>query len=551
MKELAIFGYNCHKAFILTGKIKYNKILNHPFLVPLLYLLVVFIIYPFGNFITNDGFSYALSTFSINATGNYAPHRWHAVTFIIQAYWSNLFTQLYAPTFDVLRWSVIVCSLINIFLFQQILKQWKNLQIGWHSFYLLFTPLSLQLSMSYMTEAPFLTGTLAIILSLIKYLKHKNNKYLTLLLLSLILTCLIRQSAIIYGLSIAIGFLFIDKQHRTYSSLFFLIPFGAIKLVETQFIDPVSSPNYNSQIGQLFTKLSKLNFTTIRLFTYQFNSALLMLSLLLAPVSLSLAHTIKKKDILNVINIPILILILLNCFKWFVSGNYFIGAGTSFYEYGLGPIIIDQFISYQPSRVLSWFDIYTANALHVIAIFSFGTLYITLSRTIKNYLKDPFTIILVLSILGFVIPSCFIYWNDRYIVIPFCLVLLLVLYQLNNSFKMDWKSKLIILSVGILSIAMNYDYFSFHKTKATLLNGILREQIDTKTIDGGFEFNAYHNYDFNHYLKSGEQWWWIYPEMQWQISAQPKPGFSIYSEKEIRQIIPGNPLQRLYLLRKN
>jgi hypothetical protein len=122
-----------------------------------LFTLAILIIWPRGNFPLNDDWDFAIATFNFARTGHFIFTKFTAVSLRAQVIWGALFVKMFGYTFEALRISTLVLSAATILVVRATLERMgveRNMRI-FASAALLFHPIFLWSSCTYMTEVPF------------------------------------------------------------------------------------------------------------------------------------------------------------------------------------------------------------------------------------------------------------------------------------------------------------------------------------------------------------------------------------------------------------
>ena len=122
-----------------------------------LFTLAILLIWPRGNFPLNDDWDFAIATFNFARTGQFIFTKFTAVSLRAQVLWGALFVKLFGESFEALRASTLVLSAATILVVRATLERMgveRNMRI-FASAALLFHPIFLWSSCTYMTEIPF------------------------------------------------------------------------------------------------------------------------------------------------------------------------------------------------------------------------------------------------------------------------------------------------------------------------------------------------------------------------------------------------------------
>lgn len=182
---------------------------NHYFflsLLTLLYVLMLIIVNPIGNFPLNDDWiwsqpvSLLISKGIYNVTNNYAP------IIIAQVFWGALFCLFTGFSFTTLRFSTLVLGLAGAIVFYFLMYNLtKNKKLSFLAGLLLIVnPIYFNLSNTFMTDIPFITMALFSMYFFFKEIDSSQLKFLLLATLFSIIATLIRQFGIVIPLAYAI-----------------------------------------------------------------------------------------------------------------------------------------------------------------------------------------------------------------------------------------------------------------------------------------------------------------------------------------------------------
>ena len=223
-------------------------------LIVAIYIVLVLVINPIGEFPLNDDWSYSKTAFTLHETGKMDSVGRSGTTLIFHVFWGNIFLNIFGPTFTALRISTIILSLLGAVAFYLIIVELrfdKFLSLL-ASLLFIFNPIYLNLTFTYMTDIPFLTFLLLGLLFYIRGFSRNSNISLLLGSIFSILSFLIRQISLILPLSVFI-YLLIKKGSRkitVYDALVNLIlPLAVFIPVTYWFQFIVSAPHNIIQLG--------------------------------------------------------------------------------------------------------------------------------------------------------------------------------------------------------------------------------------------------------------------------------------------------------------
>src|SRR5262249_2879640 len=110
---------------------------------------------------------------------------------------------------------------------------------------------------------------------------------------------------------------------------------------------------------------------------------------------------------------------------------------------------------------------------------------------------------------------------------------------------------LMTAGLAYFSIAGTHDYLAWNRIRWEMGNELLTRGVDPLNIAGGFEFNAWHNYDTfraRGHVERVFHWW--YDKPVYLISMSLEPGYQLLRRTEYRSWLHRRPLA-LYLLKKS
>src|SRR5207247_939482 len=128
-----------------------------PFILSLAFASVLIIIPPLGEFPVSDDWVHTWAVQSLLERGRPEISPWAAVSLVLQIYWGALFVHLFGFSFLALRASTLVLSILALFGSYALLREYVDAR--WSlagSLLLLFNPLYIYFSYSFMSEIPFL-----------------------------------------------------------------------------------------------------------------------------------------------------------------------------------------------------------------------------------------------------------------------------------------------------------------------------------------------------------------------------------------------------------
>ncbi len=492
---------------------------NSRLLVIILLLLAEVLIYPIGEFPLNDDWAYAKAIETFINSGQVKFSDWQAIPFVTQFIAGISITKLFGFSFTLLRLLSIASLIVIVLVFSAILKEFKIKAV--YSFIILlclvFNPLTLSLSNTFLPDVFTLLLTLAAFLFMIRLTKVVSFKNVLAFVLFSTLATLNRQSGVLLPIAFAIVyFIFQSKNLRNFIVGFAPAIINVACLALFEFIGGrlhKLPANYNLQLNHLLNLIAQPNFETVKSFVYYFITSTILLGLFVLPLTVG-NFKIHFQQIIKLRGAKIIALgyFVLLITKIIFSTTVFPFVGNMFYHIGVGPIILTGYNTSE-IQVGSALGRIVWIALNFIGGISFILALTSICRkALTSDTKQPnliFNSALLLCIL-YMTAICFSYANDRYLL--FLLPFLLLLYV--TSFDSHVQLKLFSLTfIGIFffSIITTHDYFSINKARWKATDSLMQQaHISPYNIDGGFEFNAWYCFDLKNYNPEHTyRWWWI------------------------------------------
>jgi 4-amino-4-deoxy-L-arabinose transferase-like glycosyltransferase len=552
---------------------KSNSIRNHwPCIIVLgIYFLCILAANPRGEFPLNDDWSYTRSAFSLGSGHGLKVDEWCAPSLVGQALYGSLLSSLTSSSFLALRISTLFLSCCTVLLLWGILlriRVRKNLAciiiLTW-----VFNPLQFNLSFTYMTEVPFI---FFITLGLYLYVSRIESGSLTLLILSaaaLGYGFLIRQTAVLFILAL-IGSLLLDarKDIRKRAQEVILVCCSVGIFIAGYCLWILARGGATAAVHR---KFDLLHYLTARQVVGNSYGMLFYLVFILAPVWIyliaSLYRAIRGFPAITRIGIPaVLCAVIISGIWWFHAqyrpADYLPSASyhsrmpfllNVLYDTGLGPVTLDpDYYSVPPAPVYPrvWHAItalVAAGAVVAGCICIFGLL--RLRRRPPGPNRKPVILFVGLSFLLLAIfEIVFSHVQegglfDRHILIvsfPFCL-LLGILSGESSAEICESRTRLArfipagiaIAALGAFCVAGTHDYMEWNRVRWDMGRSLLKGGIDPLTIDGGFEFNAWNNYDtFAARGSIAKVYHWWYDRPDYIISMTPQEGYEVRQTRE-------------------
>ncbi|MBC7865122.1 MAG: glycosyltransferase family 39 protein [Bacteroidia bacterium] len=466
-----------------------------PTLLGLLWLLVILIINPIGEFPINDDWSYSKNVFELCVKHKFYVDEWPAMTLISQTLYGSAFVKVFGFSFTVLRTSTLLLAFFSTQVLYRILK--KKCGEPLYAFLLTaafcFSQIFCTLSFTFMTDIFFLSFVIFSLHQLILYLDNKKTKHYILFIFFSFIAVLNRQHGLLLPLLIILPLLWKNKlslkkialaalpfivcflAHYTYGFLLrkFQIPNGIQGM--DRLVDTIKNPDYTLlylRAGDLFTGTGWI---------------LIPCSLLLLRRTFG-AHT--KNILLFLIAAVVCLCICWSDLKIYPWGNVWSA-------YGIGPKILKDY----------WANIFPRFNFPdwikwTIRISSLISIAIIITNSFKNkskFFEDPninrgfflsaHLFLLVYLFFSMLNPA----YLDRYILPP-ALFFLIVSTPSSEMLKGSSRFTFTFFVAGlcILGVLQVKDFMNWNRIRWQALADLNKKGVNEHFIDGGFEYNAWY-----------------------------------------------------------
>lgn len=527
-------------------------------LVMVLFLISELIINPFGEFPLNDDWAYS------NAIDNYIKSAhiqfsiWQGFPDLPRFFIGVLLCKWFGFSLSLLKLTTVIYFLASLFVFYKILSAINIKSEFRFPALLLFTfnPLSITLTNSYLSDMFQLLLTLLTFYIALLYLQKDKLKFALAYLLTAVIAVLSRQIALVVPAILFVLVFFTLRESKS-KTIFFLISFlvtiatllGYECLAKQWEILP---GNYYLQIQAIYQSFKNPSVHLMKTLGYNFITSTICLGIFILPFTIS-----KFKKAIRMVKENRFELILFTCYilsilyKVFYTNNVLPFVGNIFYHLGVGPIIMNGFNTDEPTKLsllasVIWILLNLAGGISF-----FVSSYYILNKIKQNVSEKSYLINYFYSglILFYLIPLCFNYANDRYLLILFPFYFIAYCHSVDTiSPKLFYVS---LVPLFYFSIALNYNYIQINKARQTAETHLLQElKIKPEEIDGGFEFNGRYlsqqhvNYNPHH---TG-QWWWVH-DNKFVISPRQLNGYSVESEYKVNNL-PPIQINSIFVLRR-
>lgn len=497
-----------------------------PFVVlSLIWLITLVIIWPLGDFPLNDDWAYAISVERWCKTGQFEIIDWPAMSLFTHITWGTLWTKIFGFSFDILRLSTLVIGVIGVWVLNQLLKEinFYPLQRFLLLAVLVFNPLYFQLSLTFMTDVPFLSFCLFASYCFWRIIREDKLHWWLWATLFSIGAILMRQLGILIPLAFggALCLFRMNTKNILLSALSIGLTYGSLQTYLIWL-------DYTSGIPATFTNMTsiidRLNVSYIKEAIQLFGGIyLIYIGLFLLPVLVALRLPLTRSSSIGtfVALVPVAYLV-------YLSWNR-IPLGNMIFNLGVGPLTLpgttedklEAFNNLGPYWLLFLKVIGATTVLLFVRLLTYG---LSLIKAHYPYRKLGARSVFKYGVVFFLLAYALFMIIDHHRFDRYLLTLLPFILLLFPSRKLQSKGTTFFLSgVGLFllilfTVMSSHDYFSWNKARWQALSSIEKQGISPTLIDGGFEYNGFrqtgHRNPDNRYGKS----WWFVAEDEYSVA---------------------------------
>jgi hypothetical protein len=480
----------------------------------LLWLILIVIINPMGDFPLNDDWCYGKSVKTLVEDGYLKLYNWGEMTLVGHVYWGYLSTKIFGFSFTVLRFSTLVMGFATILGIYELCKlanvsRWMTL---FGTVLCMVNPIFLSLSFSFMTDIPFYCVTIWAFYFFAKALLTDNWQPIYWAIFFCCWAFLIRQLAWVFPIVWLITVLLAKK--RTVKNLAKAIAPLAILFAFSLLFSYIMESNgllqerYNSKFGLLIENIKNVDKNLIILIFSYFFRCLAYIGFLLAPILIFYINRYKFKGHKIWTLVSILVWTLLVTGVLIKIGKVLPSLDNIWIDFGVGPTTLADHggnftTSPSPRAPELFWQIVTG-----IGVFSSVTLLFHIRLLVISVVKKrKVTSLKILSFVFYLVyltPFLIVGVYDRYLLPLFPIA---IVFLAANSTKVPQKMYQYFAFgfLGLLtwfSVAATHDYLSWNRVRWNALNELVASGIPKNEIQGGVEYVTW-----NFFSEEKEKWW--------------------------------------------
>jgi hypothetical protein len=540
-----------------------------------IWIVMVILVNPIGDFPLNDDWAYAYSVKVLLEQGDFRLSGWTATNLFPQVLWGALFSLPFGFSFTALRFSTLTLGLIGVLATYGLLREvgapTKLAHLG--ALLVAVNPIYFSLSNTFMNDVPFAAIATLSLYFLLRGLKYHSNLQIVIGMLIAGIAILTRQIGL--AIPVAFGCAFLIKRGVNKQNLFKavwpIIMSFALQLVYQKWLElTLRTPlKYGNQIKTLLAEVSKgldnvvFNFYTITLYS------LIYLGLFLFPfVLLLFLKNFERLSFRNrLLSLTGIAFFFTGIMSVLLSGQELMPLrGNILIDLGIGPAILKNS---EPVAGPKIFWLITTGVGVLGAAFLLFYLCLTIIQIFDKYQRREFAPekwvnVIIMAAMGiYYLPLGFLGlgpfgFYDRYLL--FLIPLLITLVSISSANLNQWLRNYkffipvalaIIVLYGFFTVGAVHDYLSWNRARWQALRHLMEDEgISPRYIDGGFEFNGWYLYDDTYqydptFVKS---WYWVDHD-DYVVSFTHLTGYEEIKRYPFKRLLPGGARDILILHR--
>ena len=520
-------------------------LLRNPYaLLSIFWLLACALANPFGDFPLNDDWAYGRNVYYLVEEGRLAFSEWPAMTLVAQVLWGAAWCKLFGFSFTVLRFSTLVLGLAGLFAFYASLRELggsRRLSV-WSALVLGLNPLYFSLSFTFMTDVPFLALFLLSIFLFIKAWGSGRVGHIVIGTLLAIAATLIRQFGLLAPL--AFGLAWLGRERNIKSVWPALAPLAFTWLAMQGYTGWLEqqqglSVHFGRPEDALKGFFSTAFWTHV---SWRPGAFLFYWGVFLLPFTFRQWPTWPKGKMewgFLIGLVALAVLAAIPAWPYLPTGNVWDGLS-------LGPKVLkDTYFGKNLNPELNpggW------GVVKILAFIGGGSF---LWQWVLHFRREGFSFSALhfpgpgsipgLALLGYLLYLLAgHYFFDRYHLpaLPL-LMLLLVSAKAPGLSKRPWLAGGLLLGMATFSIAATHDYLAWNRARWRLLDSMVEQEgISPNKIDGGFEFNGWHETGPRNPLQRYGKGWWFVAEDDYALSFGPLDCYTKYKAAVFHRWLP-------------
>ncbi len=513
----------------------------------LLFLAVLSVTTPIGDFPLNDDWVYGRAVRHLLQNHEYRPTPWTSMTLLTQVLWGWLFSLPFGFSFTALRFSTLLLALATLLcvLFPVRRKQDPLFPAMLAPLVLLFNPVYLNLSHTFMTDVPFIAFMLGSVLLLVRGAEHDNKVLLALGVCLAVLATLLRQTGVL--IPIAFGITLLSRRPVSARKILFATGFVAgtvlVYLAYTHWLSVAGRlpDGYFAQWSQVLDLFRSgpggIAGRAARslLITYVY------LGIFTLPLGLLFLSGTSKLRLLALLAVSTALLAAARFFHVDFAGNILS-------DRGVGPFTLAHspgFTAFTGSPV-------SVAVLGFLALVGGALMIEMLSRAAQDARSFRLGAVCLSFAALYSLSISLVTQLDRYMLpyLPFLAIPALSHLRRKPPAKPALIAALSLTAAyAAFSVSAVHDYMAWNRTRWQAVSYLTDELgVPVDRLDGGFEFNGLHAAPGDYVHAPGSRPWQL-KDADYVIAFDAMPGYDVLDEYPVRSWLPYG-IKRICVLRR-
>ncbi len=509
-----------------------------------LWLLMIVLVNPRGDFPLGDDWSYARSVSGLLETGQYRLHGWTAMTLLTQVLWGAGFSLLFGGfSFEILRASTLTLGLVAVVAVYGLFREAgaRKLVAFVAAASLAVNPIFFSLSFTFMSDVPFAAFAALSLACYARALRLASPGMIVLGTALSVASVLVRQLGLVIPIAFCMAWL-VRHRMRVRSLPRAVLPtlLSVLALVGHQrwLAAHGGVPARYVSLGARFEQawsggLEAATATTL----WNIAGIAIYLGFFVLPVAVLAIPSARKARWGLFAGWLIASAGLTGILAWQHRMLPFLGNILS--RRGVGAFtlrgVLETGLGNQLEKLPSWMAVAATLAslvsAGVLAYFSL-VFALRLVRRIRRgrSCEAASRIALALAFSAPYVALIMTGWLfDRYI-LPLAVMAPLALAA--PAARGARRPALLMISFALLlglagfSVAATHDYLAWNRARWAALGELASQGVPASVIDGGFEFNGSRLYREGYQEIPGKSWWWVQDD-EYVIAFAPLPGYRV------------------------
>jgi 4-amino-4-deoxy-L-arabinose transferase-like glycosyltransferase len=543
-----------HRVNIRGGSKEKSHRFSWPILLSLVWVLMIIIVNPVGNFPLNDDWAYGYSVRNLVEHGELRFSDWTATNLLGQVIWGALFCMPFGFSFMALRMSTAVLGLVGVLATYGILRELRTTRetafIG--ALTLAFCPIYFALSLTFMNDVPFAAFASTSIYLFLRGMRLDSRLTIAAGLLLASVAILTRQTGLALPIAFACALLAKKGIQPRYLLLAFVLVATGVAIqfaYQTWLMQYKLAPaKFNNQIFSLLANTRTGRWRLVRDSIRISFFCLTYVGLFILPV-LPFLFLKSPRDgkVFRRTSLAATAITLI----FVTAGLIWVGKLMPLWrnildEGGIGPC------SMLGSKILPAPLPFWAAVTGLSLVGSVGVLRSIFLVIVASYSRfrrrnsGQWPLVLLLSLIAMWFAPLPLLglggfgFYDRYVIVfVFTTIAMLAGVEKRAMLSRPFlvTSFVLLMAYGAFSVAATHDYLAWNRARWTALHDLMREAgIPPSHIYGGGEFNGWYLYD----QYSGDpkrRWFWAEND-DYVVSFTPLDEYQVLKRYAVQRWLP-------------